>query len=97
MSDCCLVIRTANDMGNKKFDITPANANTDPTVCCSKSLGITCSDKNVTGISWPEEGLTGKIPEYMEQLRSLKTLNLSHNSIYGGFPEYFTTSNITDM
>jgi hypothetical protein len=84
----------ALDTGNSK----PASANLNPTLCCSRDIGITCSGSKVTEISWANRKLHGSIPEdSFKHFGSLVKLNLSMNAISGAFPKYLADTTIKNL
>lgn len=68
--------------------INHISANLDKTACCRDDLGIKCSGEFVTDISFASKSLKGNIGTPLGNLRGLRTLDLSHNSLVGGFPKF---------
>lgn len=86
-TDCCKVITIIQDLG-KKFETSANSANYDTDICCDSKYGITCdTSSSVIDISWENRKLSGSIPDSFSDLKKLKKLNLSMNSLTGSFPK----------
>ncbi|CAH2080462.1 unnamed protein product [Thlaspi arvense] len=70
---------------------SPLNWSSGPDCCFWE--GIACDENNrVTRLWLPSRGLQGKILPSILNLTGLSQLNLSHNALYGPFPDRFFTS-----
>lgn len=96
-TECCNAMLILQTMGGK-LNNRPASANLNSSLCCDRSLGITCSGSKVIDISWPNLKLNGSIPEEsFKYLHSLVKLNLSMNAISGEFPKYLANTTIKNL
>lgn len=57
------------------------------TVCCDMD-GVTCADNKVVSLNMKDKDLQGSIPDSINDLKSLETLDLSGNQVYGSIPSF---------
>lgn len=58
------------------------------TVCCDME-GVTCANNKVVSIKLNSKDLHGSLPDSIKDLKSLETLDLSGNQIFGSIPSFF--------
>lgn len=59
-------------------------------------FGIGCANGKILSINLPSNNLRGQIPHLLENLRSLKSLNLSYNFMTGEIPSFKNFSSLHD-
>ena len=87
-TDCDLVQSFAVGLGMNT--VQPARMSLLKSNCCFGGTGVTCSNGNVTKISWVNMGLNGSINATAVPA-SLSYLNLNTNFITGGLPDLPTS------